>query len=283
MVSEPFSVESERAFLLDSIHPDEHLEIIAGITTRRGGVSDDPFATLNMGYHVHDNHDAVKTNRERLADDLSFPLDSWVGAEQVHGINLAHVTTDDRGKGARDLISAIKATDGLYTTEPNILLTVCFADCVPIYFYSINKTAVGLLHAGWKGTVHSGASEMVHAWERNLKIPSHDIHVVIGPSIRQCCYEVDQRVMSHVQSLEGVDAGKFSLQMASGRFMLDLQGLNKAILMTAGILDENIHISQFCTSCRTDHFFSHRGENSRTGRILGFIGIHKGDENESLK
>ncbi|TCP29103.1 hypothetical protein EV207_11225 [Scopulibacillus darangshiensis] len=279
MTSERFSIKAERFLTTESIYLSNNSALVLGITTRDGGVSRVPYATLNMGYHVKDHHEAVLENRQRLGEDLKMPLENWVAGEQIHDTKITRVSENDRGKGARDYDSVIKGTDGLYTTQSNLLLTACFADCVPIFFYTKKQPAVGVLHAGWKGTVGSIASKMIRIWHEELGISPDDINVIIGPSIGPCCYEVDKRVLKQVQQLDNdVDLkGVYHSSDRTGRYMLDLQGLNKRILMNAGVPGQNIHITNYCTGCRTDMFFSHRKENGKTGRIMGFIGIVKGD------
>ncbi|MFC7392475.1 peptidoglycan editing factor PgeF [Scopulibacillus cellulosilyticus] len=277
MASEPFSVETEKSLHMKNVILDHNKAIIAGISTRRGGVSNKPFDSLNMGFHVHDDQKAVLENRRRLAEDLGVSLDHWVAAEQVHGTNLARVTSSDGGKGAYDLDTAIKDTDGLYTTDDQVMLTACYADCVPIYFYSKNKHAVGLLHAGWRGTVGQGAAKMVNTWKSELGILPHDIHVIIGPSIGGCCYEVDENVIRHIKDINRLDIKEVAKQVDHNHFMLDLKELNKRLLAASGVPESQIEVSSYCTSCRNDLFYSYRAENGKTGRILSYIGIIKGD------
>ncbi|MBM7644280.1 YfiH family protein [Scopulibacillus daqui] len=277
MTSEPFSVETKMSLEMKPVKLDNHQTIVAGITTRRGGVSNKPFESLNMGFHVHDDHHAVLENRKRLAEDIGISLEHWVAAEQVHGTNLVRVTSQDTGKGAKDMASAVKDTDGLYTVEDNVLLTACYADCVPIYFYSEKKPAAGLLHAGWRGTVGQGAGKMVKAWERELDIMPSDIHAIIGPSIGQCCYEVDERIIQHIRDIEHVSLETVAEQVDHNHYMLNLKELNKQILLSSGVPESHIQVSSYCTSCRNDLFFSYRAENGKTGRILSYIGLIKGD------
>ncbi|WKB34907.1 polyphenol oxidase family protein [Terrilactibacillus sp. S3-3] len=164
MALEPFSIKTKLALEMERIAVSGQKMIISGISVRSGGVSLPPFRSLNMGFHVHDDPKAVAMNRRRLSEQLSFPLENWVCAEQVHGTGIAEVTPADAGAGAIDFQTVLKGIDGLFTTETGLLLALCFADCVPIYFYSKSKPAVGLLHAGWRGTVQMGAPKMIEMW-----------------------------------------------------------------------------------------------------------------------
>jgi polyphenol oxidase len=273
MVSkEPFGNEEVGRVFTDAFQTD-HTQVIIGFTTRDKGFSDVPYDRFNLGLHVGDQPDIVIKNRELLADDLKFPLDNWVMGEQVHSNRIERVMSRDRGKGARELSSALPLTDGLYTTDPNLLLLACYADCVPVYFIAPDEKAVGIAHAGWRGTVGEIAGRMIQEWEEELQLSADEIQVIIGPSIGMCCYEVDERVASAVEQLEGVNKEGLLQPTQNGHYQLNLQLTNKRILEKYGVLSSNIYISTYCTSCRTDRFYSHRKENGKTGRMLGYIGI----------
>ncbi|WP_251549077.1 peptidoglycan editing factor PgeF [Neobacillus muris] len=245
-------------------------ELLAGMTTKHGGTSKGFFQTLNMGFHVGDRIDDVVENRQKLSVLLDFPLNGWVGAEQTHDIVLKKVSRIDRGTGAESYQNAFKGTDGFYTDEPGILLTLCFADCVPLYFAAPKFKMIGLAHAGWKGTVREIARQMVQAW-RNEGIPPEEIYIAIGPSICEECYIVDNHVVNLVENiLEDVDEKPYNL-ISDGQYSLNLRQLNRQILLKAGIPVRNILMTGYCTSCH-DLFFSHRKDQGKTGRMLSFIG-----------
>ena len=151
-MSEPYRIREDQYLVVDSWTKKDS-RVVAGFTTKNGGVSQQDFQTLNIGFHVQDYLEDVKANRQILADRLSFPLDCWVGAEQTHETHIHRVYHSDAGKGAAEYESSFKKTDGLYTSDKNILLTLVFADCVPILFYAPKQGFVGVAHAGWKGTV----------------------------------------------------------------------------------------------------------------------------------
>ncbi|WP_257350176.1 peptidoglycan editing factor PgeF [Pseudalkalibacillus decolorationis] len=245
--------------------------IIAGISTRYGGVSLDPYDTLNLGLHVNDDSECVVENRHRLATDVGIPLERWVFAEQVHSSSIQKVTTDDCAKGSESYETGIMGVDGLYTNESNVVLSAAFADCVPLFFSSKQHSIVGIAHAGWKGSVLQIAEKMVNLWVQNECIRVEDIEVVIGPSIQSCCYEVDDRVINEVNKVVNKGEPTPYTFNHDGSYQLNLQQLNKQILIRNGISPENIRQSSHCTSCQVDDYFSHRKENGKTGRMLGFI------------
>ncbi|WLD95078.1 peptidoglycan editing factor PgeF [Alkalihalobacillus sp. AL-G] len=249
----------------------------AGISTRHGGVSSSPYHALNLGLHVGDCTEDVVENRHRLAKEVGIPLSRWVFGEQVHAATIHKVTARDCGKGSKSCETGIMGVDGFYTRESKLVLAAAFADCVPLFFSTKQTSLIGIAHAGWKGTVSQIGSKMVNMWVVDEKMRVEDIEVVIGPSIQACCYEVDDRVISKVNEvLHPGDPLPYTINQ-NGTYQLNLQQLNKLILIKAGVLSEKIQVSSRCTSCQVDNFFSHRKENGKTGRMLAFIANHKGE------
>ncbi|WP_019909338.1 peptidoglycan editing factor PgeF [Paenibacillus sp. HW567] len=259
-----------------------HSAITAGFTGRQGGIGKAPYDSFNCAFHVGDQPEDVLGNRSLLAESLGFTLQDWTCGEQTHGKDIAVVKAEDRGRGSLDRASAFQATDGLLTDVPGVLLTSFYADCVPLYFYDPHHQAVGLAHAGWKGTVAEIASAMVSRMESVYGSRPQDILAGIGPSIGDCCYEVDDYVMNHVRRLEvelagiaygaGQDLYKKS-EADAGKSMLNLKEMNRRIMIKAGILPTHIECTSWCTSCNHDLFFSYRKENGVTGRMTSWIGI----------
>ncbi|WP_085524062.1 peptidoglycan editing factor PgeF [Tuberibacillus sp. Marseille-P3662] len=267
----PFAVEHERI----PVQGDK--AIIMGMSHRENGVSRAPFQHLNMGFHVGDDGQDVIVNRQKFAEWLHIPLETWIGAEQVHGNHVVNVGAEDVGRGARSIETAIQGTDGMYTNHTGILLTACFADCVPLYFYHKDDTIVGLAHAGWRGTTSEIAGQIINGFNSKLGIHPKDIHAVIGPSIQSCCYEVDDRVISAVQAIDGLSPERVYQSNQAGKYQMSLQALNRMILEKYGVPSEQIRVSKVCTSCHTDLLYSHRKENGHTGRMLSYIGIVGGE------
>lgn len=245
--------------------------LIAGFTTKAGGFSEGDFSSMNLGLHVNDSLETVQKNRKHIAECLSFPIHSWTGAEQTHETHIEKVMMEDGGKGSVIYEDAFRATDGFFTAEKGLLLTLCYADCVPLYFCHEETGAIGSAHAGWKGTVNGIAREMVEVFlKEGLK--AEGIHVVIGPSICGKCYIVDDRVISQIDMKLADCQEKPYTQVEDNQFQLDLRQLNKSILLMSGVLEENISVSNLCTSCESNHFFSHRRDKGKTGRMMSFIG-----------
>ena len=249
--------------------------LTVGFSTKSGGVSTGNFTSLNLGLHVQDQPEDVKKNRGVLAQALSFPLRNWIFAEQVHSNKIMKVNKSSCGKGIDIYEDGISACDGVYTSEKGVMLSLCFADCVPLFFISPKHSLIGLAHAGWKGTVKDIAGAMVKVWQQAEGVEAKDIYVAIGPSIGGCCYIVDDKVISSIDKRVLEEDTQPFKPLSNGTYQLDLKLLNVQYLRNAGIGNENILVSDLCTSCEKELFFSHRRDKGRTGRMLSFIGINE--------
>ena len=258
---------------------DDNPHIQVGFTGRQGGCSHAPYSSLNLAYHVDDDEADVLQNRNLLAKVIGFEPATWTCGEQVHGTQIAVVKASDAGRGYSNRQSAFQNTDGLVTNVPNILLTSFYADCVPLYFFDKVKGVIGLAHAGWKGTVGQIAKAMVTTMKETYGCAPSDIHAAIGPSIGDCCYEVDEYVMSRVRETLADLGGDIDINVVAssssneGKSMLNLKELNRMIMIKAGILSEFIECTTWCTSCHPDQFFSYRKEEGTTGRMASWIGM----------
>jgi polyphenol oxidase len=273
MYNEPYSSASLNSLLhlntFNSLGKKDN--ILAGFTTKNGGVSKGDFSTFNLGLHVNDDIYAVCSNRKLLGDYVGIPTENWVGCEQIHKASVAKVTKARGGKGSLNYQDSLQGTDAIYTTETNILLTLCFADCVPLYFYEPNSKIIGIAHAGWKGSVNDIAGEMIRAWVKYEGVNPQNIYASIGPSIGSCCYIVDDRVINCIKELN-INNDQIYLEVSNGQYRLNLKSLNKKLMISAGIPKDHITTSSYCTSCDEELFFSHRRDKGNTGRMLSFIG-----------
>lgn len=250
--------------------------LTAGFTGRDGGVSRAPYHSLNMGLHVGDIPEYVVENRSRVADAIGISLASWTYGEQVHDCHIQVVEQEHAGRGTRSRADEFPCKDAFITREPGIVLAALFADCVPLYFVDPEHGAVGLAHGGWKGTVQDIAGQTIQAMGQEFGSRPEAIRSAIGPSIGACCYEVDQGLIAKVLQLTGLSGPPFFLPgAASGKYMLNLQEINKELMIKAGILPHHIEITKLCTGCNLSQFFSHRMENGLTGRMAAWIGWRK--------
>jgi len=255
-------------FLFKSLS--RHKEIVHFISSRVGGVSSYPYNSLNLAFHVGDSHDNVLRNREIVASCLGITAENLTFARQVHGDNVTVVGNEMKGKGLTALDDAIDSTDAMITDNLNICLIVLVADCVALLLFDPKRGVVGIVHAGWRGTLRGIAQKIINSFINRFGSEPGDIIVGISPSIGPCCYEVDQNVIS--QLVKKYDNEEdYLLKTGSKRGFLNLLELNKIQLKASGIHEENIEVAGLCTKCRHDIFFSYRYQGDRTGRFAAGI------------
>jgi len=245
--------------------------VVQGVTTRQGGVSQPPHATLNMSFSRPDDPQAVRENRQRVYGALEIDPQRVVQAGQIHGNDVLLVDERHAGRGALDRPSVLAPADALITNTPDLFLLACFADCVPLLFADPVQRAVGVAHAGWQGTVkHIGAATVRAMGEAFGSVPA-DIRVVVGPSAGPCCYNVWPHVADVVRGAFPDDP--HVLGDPDGETMCDLWAANVATLVCSGVLRDQIEVSGVCTIHNSERFFSHRADKGQTGRFAAIIGM----------
>jgi len=247
-------------------------EVVHAFSSRQGGVSRPPFATLNLGQSVGDDLTLVEENRRRFF--VAFGIDSTriVRAKQVHGNEVLRVDAGlvRRPGFPRCLVEEPAEFDAFITELPDVALVVSTADCLPILIHDPVRRAVAAVHAGWRGTARRIAARAVLAMQAAYGTDPADCRAALGPRIRGCCFEVDAPVIEAMAAgLPGWEA--HATPTRPGHCRLDLAGVNRAVLEEAGVRPDRIEDAGLCTTCRTDLFFSHRAEKGRTGRMMNFI------------
>lgn len=242
-----------------------------GISTRLGGISEQPFATLNLGLHTGDQQDRVVENRKRFAAAVGVNFDKVVTAEQVHGDRIAVVTDLHAGSGAVIYEQALSGVDALVTNCKGLPLMLFFADCVPVLIADPMHQAIGISHAGWKGTVSQIAARTVAQMTASFQTVPADCLAAIGPSIGPCCYEIDEHVISRLKTMGDYWPQLVKESLEDNRWMLNLWEANRRQLLMAGLKSANIYSSEVCTVCNVHSFFSYRAEQGHTGRIGAVI------------
>lgn len=237
-----------------------------GFFTRHGGVSPAPWTSLNQGGTVGDERPNVVENRERsfrfFDRDVHSVFDVW----QVHGTTV--VCTDQ----PRGLDNPHTKADAIFTNNPDITLFMRFADCVPIVIFDPVLNVVGLIHAGWKGTVNNVVSEAIQCMIKKYGSQPKDIIAGIGPSIGPDHYIVGDEVREQVQANFGSDARQL-LVIKDGKIYFDLWSANQLLLQRQGI--GSIESSRICTACHTEDWYSHRAEKGATGRFGALIALKR--------
>ncbi|MDR3564912.1 MAG: peptidoglycan editing factor PgeF [Negativicutes bacterium] len=247
----------------------DHLNLKHGVSSRLGGLSKPPFATLNMGMKGSDDPATVKLNRKLFCQAVGVPVAATVTAQQVHSDKICVVEKQDAGRGADSYETAIPGTDALITAVPDIPLMLFFADCVPVLIFDPVKRVVAISHAGWKGTVAKIAQKTVLMMQEKFATRPADCIAAIGPSIGPDSYEVDQPVIDALQA--SFPEWEELVVPRGDRWLLDLWLTNRRQLEEIGVDGRNIEVSGVCTQCNPELFYSHRAEKGNTGRMGAII------------
>ncbi len=198
--------------------------------------------------------------RHALSGGFNIPESNIYMPVQKH-TNRVHVLNS----GSEPVIA-----DAVVTSRENVLIGVIVADCVPVLLYDMNKRVIGAVHAGWRGTAAGILIETIELMVRDFSSLASDIMVAIGPSIRQCSYEVDEKVKTEVQMATG--EGVY-FKKHDDKYFLDLSTANRIQALSTGVIPENIWQSEECTFCNPEKFYSYRYLKGSEGRQGGFIGI----------
>jgi polyphenol oxidase len=239
--------------------------------TRLGGVSEHEYDSLNISFKEGDLESRVLQNWHRLAMAFAIPMDQFLTLNQVHGDDIFVI------KPFGDYYSSSEAMnyDAIVTSRTNLAICIKTADCVPVSIVDRVKKIIAVVHAGWRGTALEIAAKVVRLFIEKYGSSPWDILTAIGPSIGQCCFEVDNAAANAFFKQKNNEAFLFP-GAKPGKWMLDLAEANRRQILNCGIPEANIDVFDLCTSCRQDLFFSHRGSGGITGRQINFMMI-KGD------
>lgn len=232
------------------------------LSTREGGVSVGPYATLNLGYHVGDDPARVTENRRRLAIESGYPAGRLTIGQQVHGTRLAWVTTAERGRGAFSWDDALPDTDGLLTAESETPIGVLVADCAPVLLVDPTRRVLAVAHAGWRGALGRIASAAIREMIGAGSAPG-DCLVAIGPTLCPDCLEVGEEVVAQVMPVFPTCIHT----QAGARPHLDIRRLIAEDLHAAGVPPTRIIRHPVCPRCHPERFYSHRAQGGVAGRF----------------
>lgn len=246
-------------------------EIVHAFSSREGGVSTGYFSSMNLGIKTKDSRENILENYRLFTEAIGVDMNNVVIGNLNHGNNVRVATKEDAGKGLLRPFSYVDV-DALVTNEPNLVLTITCADCVPVFLYDPVKKAVGIAHSGWKGTALEIAGKTVEKMVSEYGCNPADIIAGIGPCIGMCCYEVSQDVYEEFLEFDYLDDAWY-FEKEDGKYDLDLSRIIFGTLAYAGILPEHISISGLCTCCNNDILFSHRAQKGKRGTMAGMIMI----------
>ena len=209
----------------------------------------------NIAYHVTNNKLSVDNNRVQLSKKYNFNLSKLKYMNQIHS-NVVKVVNDKQN---------IYECDALVTNKLNTPLMVMVADCIPILFSDEINNTIAVAHAGRNGTFENISTNTINTMKKEFNCKPENIKVTLGASIQRCCYEVSQEMANIVKT-------SFGKEFVNGR-LIDLQGINKKQLLSCGLEEQNITISNICTKCSGEHYFSYR-KDKECGRFAGITIIN---------
>ena len=244
-------------------YPIQELEttgiVTAGVSLRCGGASRSPYASLNLAEHVGDDPDTVAANRALFFERT--------GLADLHYCRQIHSTeVIDVHEAVPAMPESRPEADALVSARCGVTLGIFTADCVPVFILDVATPAIGIVHAGWRGTFAGIAVNAFTRMKTLFGTLAANCQIHLGPSIQKCCYTVSTELLDQFTE-------RFGSTVRNGT-NLSLQAANINPLIEIGLPPTSISVSPFCTACRTDLFYSHRAENGRTGRMLSFIRLN---------
>ncbi|MEO8167216.1 MAG: peptidoglycan editing factor PgeF [bacterium] len=225
-----------------------------GMSTRKGGVSPEPFG-MNLSFSVGDAEENVRRNRELFFGALEIRLDALATQRQIHSGNVQVVRQPGNYHDC----------DAMITSQPGVFLCVSVADCVPIFLFDEKNKVVAGIHAGWRGTKAGIVSNTINLMKKEFGSDPAKIVAYIGPSASACCYEVGGEVASQFIS-------EFVIPR-DGKILLDLKAANTVQLVQSGVSSSSIEVSSLCTITETQLLHSFRRDGVHSGRMMGVIGL----------
>ena len=205
---------------------------------------------------------AEKSDRRLFCERLGLPAENLVCLEQIHSAHVVCVSLKMKGKGAVRKRDAVPRTDGAVTREKRLPVGVLTADCAPVFLFDSKTGTAGIAHIGWRGLQAGMAASMMSAFYREFLSCPEDLHLALGPAIRQCCYQVGGEVSS---LFRGFSAHR------NGKIYLDLAAAILAAFRDGGVPGNQMEDMALCTSCNPGFFYSYRRDGKDTGRMLSVI------------
>lgn len=215
----------------------------------------------NMSLFYGNTADTLENRRDFLKN-LDIDYHHLVCTAQIHGSIFKYVQKEDKGRGALSYADSITDTDALVTNEKNLPLAIFTADCLSIFCYDPQTPAIGLVHAGWRGTQEFIVAKTLRFMKESFNTSYRDLIIGFGPAIRSCCYEVNTGFKKIFPD---------DIIERERRYYLDLVGINKKQILSLEIKETNIFDSDICTSCRNKDFFSYRKEGNSCGRMMSVM------------
>lgn len=240
-----------------------------GFSTRLGGVSQGMWASLNLGVSRGDNPDHVRENYRRFLSAIGAGEGKLAMTRQVHGGVVRTVTSADWKSDPYETVDY--EADGLMTATPGVTLMVFSADCIPILFYDPVRKVIAAVHAGWRGTAAGIAANAVERMRDVYGCRPEDILAAVGPGIGPDCFETHEDVPNAMMAAIATAALPYMQIKENGKFAVDLKGINARRLEQVGLDPAHIAVSDHCTACMPELYWSHRKLGNNRGSMASAI------------
>ncbi len=221
--------------------------------------------SFSVALHTGEDKNSIIKKRNKIVEQLGWNRKvSFVVANQIHSDHIEIIKTK-KNKGWENQENTVKNCDALITNIKNVVLVILTADCVPTLLLDTKKNVVAAVHAGWRGSKDGILYKTIEKMITSFDCNTQDIIAGIGPAIGKCCYEVDEEVSKYFLNIPD------SFDMKKSKYMLDLPYINKIQLLNAGLKESHIEMSEICTACEVEKFFSYRQEQGCSGRFMSMI------------
>lgn len=241
--------------------------VLAGTTTRHGGISKGEYSQFNLAFHTGDQGKHVLENRNKFSQLINVPISKMVFTYQSHSTNLKKVTSLDGGKGSTSFEQGI-AADALYTQDKQVLLGVFHADCVPVFLIHRRQPLIAIVHAGTPGSLQGITAKVIQQLVKEVNIKPDDLTAYLGPSLDFAHHPIDETKKN--QLLKQSSSFQSIIKKIGGQHYLDIPLLNYMQLIDSGLKPEHVHVSNLDTFSNEEDYFSY-DRNQKTGRHVSFI------------
>lgn len=245
----------------------DKIEEMHAFTTRFGGVSEGHLSSLNLGFNRGDDRERVMENYRRVCGLVGSDADHCIITNQVHGNEVRIVDASDIHVWGTEMPYD---ADGIVTSEKNVPIFCFAADCIPVLLSDSNNKVIGAVHCGWRSSV---TDILRVAIEKMISLGAQKeyIKVAMGPAIGACCFETDEDVVIAVKKYLSEDVDGVIKEKGNGKYLIDLRGANRRRLLQLGIPADNIDVSDECTFCSHDKYWSHRYTKGHRGTQAAVI------------
>ena len=250
----------------------KNLPLVAGVTTRNGGLSRPPYNSLNLGMNTGDAAYNVEGNRSTFLHEFDLPLHHLLLVEQVHGDDVLVVNSKNHDVSHFQDVKA----DAIVSNQAGLMLGMLVADCYPVLMIDKQKQVIAVVHVGWRGAANGILDKTVTAMVQEFGCDVEQIKVMVGPGIGAAHYQVGKDVREAFRSGSG-NWNKIAEEAEFGSWHLDIQHSIELQLLATGILKRHCELTDLCTWEHRELFFSYRRDDGDTGRQLGFIMLPNGE------